>query len=112
MKTATRLAESERSARPRAIGVAGTEAPVSASHARSAGDLKRHEHALAHAALAYLVPHGDHLGHRLVPNRKGPGEEAERCHRVVEVTTGDGERAHERTPWVGELRVRSFLPGD
>lgn len=95
--TTTRLAESERSPGPCAVGVTPAEAPVTTSHARSTGDLKGHEDSLADAALADLLPDGDHLGHRLVPHGKRPGEETERCHRVVEVTARDGERTHERS---------------
>jgi hypothetical protein len=59
------------------------EPPVTASHARSAGDLERHEHPLANAALADLLPDRDHLGHRLVSESKRPRKETERRHRLI-----------------------------
>jgi hypothetical protein len=110
--TATRLAESKRTAGPRAVGVTRAKAPVTASCTRSAGDLKRNENAVPDAPFADLVADGDHLGHRLVSNGERPGEEPERRHRVVEITARNGKRPHERAPRVTEHRLRSFLPSD
>ena len=110
--TATRLAESKRTAGPSAVGVTRAKAPLAASRTRSAGDLKRSANALPDAPFAHLVADGDHLGHRLVSDREGPGEEPERRHRVVEITARNGKRPHERAPRVTEHRLRSFLPSD
>jgi hypothetical protein len=110
--TATRLAESERTPGPRAVGVTPAEAPVLASHAFSARDLKRDEHPLAYATFADLVSDRYHLGHRLVSDRKRPGEEAERCHRPVKITTRDGDWTHKRTALIREPRIRNLFPGD
>jgi glutathione S-transferase len=108
----TRLTESKRTPRSGAVRVTRAEAPVTASRARSARDLKRDEYPLADAAHADLVPNRDHLSHRLVPDREGPGEEAHRRHRLVEITTRDRERTHERAPGVRGLWFRNVLPGD
>jgi hypothetical protein len=47
-----------------------------------------------------------------MPNRKRPGEETESGHRMIEIAPGNRERTHQRTVRVGELRIRSLLPGD
>ena len=94
--TATGLAEPKRAAGSGAVGVTRAEAPVTAGHAGPAGDLERHEHPIADPALADVVADGDHLGHRLVSDRERPGEDAERRHRLVEVTARDRERTHQR----------------
>jgi hypothetical protein len=106
------LAESECTARPRAVGVTRAKASVTASRTRSAGDLKRNENALPDAPFADLGADGDHLGHRLVSDREGPGEETERRHRAIEVTARNGERPHERRAPVTQHGLRSFLPRD
>ena len=110
--TSTRLTESKRTPRSRAVRMTRAEAPVTASHARPAGDLKRDEHPLADASRADLVSNCDHLGHRLVPDRERPGKEAHRRHRLVEITSRDRERTHERATGVRGLWFRSLLPGD
>jgi glutathione S-transferase len=108
----TRLTKSKRTPRSGAVGVTRAEAPVTASCARPARDLERDEHPLADAAHADLVPNRDHLGHRLVPDRERPGEEAHRSHRLVEITTRDREWTNERASGVRGLWFRSVLPGD
>jgi hypothetical protein len=92
--TSTRLTESKRTARSGAVGVTRAEAPVAAGHTCSAGDLKRDEHALTDTARADFVSNRDHLGHRLVPDRERPGEEAHRRHRLVKITPRDREWSH------------------
>jgi hypothetical protein len=108
--TTTRLAETEGATGPRAVGVTGAEPPVKASYAPSARDLERHQHAFADAPLADLISDCDYVGHRLMPDGKGPREEPERRHRLVEVAPRDSERTHERTSRVREVRIRDFLP--
>jgi hypothetical protein len=110
--TATRLAESERGPGPRAVTVTRAEAPVLTSHAFSARDLKRDEYPLADAAFADLISECDHLGHGLVSDRKRPGEEAERCHRQVKITTRDSDRTHQRTAVIRQPRIGSLFPDD
>jgi len=110
--TPTRLTESKRTPRSGAVGVTRAEASVTASHARPAGDLKRDEHPLANTARADLVSNRDHLGHRLVPDRERPREEAHRRHGLVEITARDRERTHERATRVRGLWFRSLLPDD
>jgi hypothetical protein len=110
--TSTRFTKSKRTPRSGAVGVTRAEAPVTASHARPTGNLKRDEHPLTDAARADLVSNRDHLGHRLVPDRERPREEARRRHRLVEITPRDRERTHERAPRVRGLWFRNLLPGD
>jgi hypothetical protein len=93
---ATRLAESECTARTRAISVARATAPVTAGCADPTGHLKRHEHALADTALVDLASHGDHLANGLVPDSEWPREQTGGRHRPIEIASSDGERTHER----------------
>jgi hypothetical protein len=89
-----------------------SEPPVMTSQARSAGHLERHKHPLANATLADLLPDRDHLRHSLMSDSKRTRKETERRHRLIEITARDGERTHERTARVRELRLRSLLPCD
>jgi hypothetical protein len=110
--TATGLAESEGTARLRAVRMTGAEPPLEARYACSAGDLERHQHAFADAAFADLISNRDYVGYRLMPDGKGSGEEPERRHRLVKVASRDSERTHQRASRVRELGIRDFLPSD
>jgi hypothetical protein len=110
--TATRLAEAECTPGPRTIGVTRAEAPVIASPARPARDLKRHEDPLADATLADLGSNRDHVRHRLMPDRERPREETERCHRKVQITARHSHRPHKRTTLISETRIGNLFPGD
>ncbi len=106
------LAEAERGAGLRAVGVTGGEAPVAARRAASARDLEGDEDALADAPVAHLVTDGDDLGDRLVPDGERAREDAEPGHDRIQVAARDRERADDRALRVRGLRVRRVLPGD
>ena len=65
-----------------------------AKNPRNGAIVEWDEHSFADAAGVDLVADRDHLGHRLVPDRERPGEEAHRRHRLVEITARDRERTH------------------
>ena len=109
---AARLAEAERGAGLRAVGVAGREAPVAARVAGPARHLERDEDAVADRALADVRADRDDLGDRLVADGERAGEDAEPGHDRVEVAAGDGERADDHAARVGGLRVGRLLPRD
>jgi hypothetical protein len=85
----------------------------SVPHGRLRASRKRPErdkHPLADTARGDLVTDRDHLGHRLVPDRERPWEEAHRRHRPVKITPRDRQRTYQRATGIRDLRFGSLLP--
>jgi hypothetical protein len=91
--------------------LAVTGATGTASRARAARDLKRHDDALARPPLGDVAADGEDLGHALVPEvqrrEEGGGAEA---HGAIEIAGRDGQGPDDRPEWARRGRRRDAVP--